>query len=523
MKTPDHPAFESSGTGAMPRRDFLRRVAAASSVAGAALTTAGVQQAAPSAAPATASAAKGPRNIFCGIQMSPHSMLDEGIEKCLDLIQETAAVNCIMVYSHAYGGNMRKPLRDLANDHGVPAHDNTQRKLPIVWVKTHEQYYGGTTLRHQKVDDSFDYHDRDLFAELAEPCRKRGIKLYARILEAGSQSIANFAQSVTVDVNGRRTGTACWNNPNCKNLWAGTAEDLFRTYQLDGFQWGAERMGPLMNVISPWSNPIPAPTCFCDHCRARGKAKGIDSERARLGFLELWQFCQNLPNQPKPADGIFAGFLRVLLRYPEILAWEYQYRLAREEVQQAMYDKIKSIRPDAQVGWHVDHQPSSWDLVYRAEMSYEEMAPWSDFIKIIVYHSVLGPRIRDWYLPRFKRTVLGELSLEQSLDLYYTLFNYDKSAEPKLAELGRKGFSAEYVFRETQHSVASANGKTKIYSGVGFDVPGSPRDDEETVYQTVMKSFAAGAGGVVLSREYEEMRVPNLKAAGRAVRELAKG
>src|SRR5207237_591756 len=144
----------------------------------------------------------------------------------------------------------------------------------------------------QKIDDSFDYHDRDLFAELAEPCRKRGIKLYARILEAGSQSIANFSQSTTQDVNGRRTGTACWNNPNCKNFWAATAEDLFRSYQLDGFQWGAERMGPLMNVISPWSNPIPAPTCFCEHCRARGKDKGIDAERARKGFLELWQYAQ---------------------------------------------------------------------------------------------------------------------------------------------------------------------------------------------------------------------------------------
>ena len=31
-----------------------------------------------------------------GIQMSPHSMLDEGIEPCLDLIRETAAINAVM-------------------------------------------------------------------------------------------------------------------------------------------------------------------------------------------------------------------------------------------------------------------------------------------------------------------------------------------------------------------------------------------------------------------------------------------
>lgn len=44
-------------------------------------------------------------------------------------------------------------------------------------------------------------------------------------------------------------------------------EDLFRSYGLDGVQWGAERMGPLMNVISPWNdNPL---TCFCEYCKAR--------------------------------------------------------------------------------------------------------------------------------------------------------------------------------------------------------------------------------------------------------------
>jgi hypothetical protein len=459
------------------------------------------------------------RTPFVGIQMSPHSMLDEGIERCLDLIQETAGVNCIMVYSHAYGGDMRKSARVLSQDHGVPGRDNSTRKLPIVWARPHEEFYKDTVLRHQKVDDSFDYHDRDLFLELAEPCQKRGIKLYARILEAGSQSIANFSQCTTQDVNGRRTGVACWNNPNCKNFWAATAEDLFRSYKLDGFQWGAERMGPLMNVISPWNNA--APTCFCEHCVARGKANGIDAERARVGFKTLFEYVQGLPNVPRPADGVFTGFVRILMRYPEILAWENQYRLSREDVTAAMYARIKGIKPEAQVGWHVDHQPSSWDQVYRAEMSYEEMAPHSDFIKFIAYHSVLGPRIRDWYLPRFNRTILPELSLEQSLELYYDLFGYDKNVEPGLNDLKRKGFSVDYVYRETKRSVASANGKTRIYTGIGFDVPGSPTDNPETVYQAAAKSFEAGANGIVLSREYEEMRVPNLKAVGRAVHEVA--
>ena len=187
-----------------------------------------------------------------------------------------------------------------------------------------------------------------------------------------------------------------------------------------------------------------------------------------------------------------------------------------------MYDTIKVVKPSAEVGWHIDHQPSSWDIVYRAEMSYEEMAPYSDFIKLILYHAVLGGRIRSWYLERFQRTILSELTLEQSLDLYYGFFGYDRNTEPKVDDLARLGFSPNYVYRETRRSVASANGKSRIYSGIGFDVPGSPPDDPEKIYEATLKAFEAGANGIVVSREYEEMRVPNLRAVGRAVRQLSK-
>jgi hypothetical protein len=122
-----------------------------------------------------------------------------------------------------------------------------------------------------------------------------------------------------------------------------------------------------------------------------------------------------------------------------------------------------------------------------------------------------GCRARFW---------ASEISPEDSLDIYYDLFGYDKNVEPKLDELRRKGFSPDYVSRETKRSVASANGKEKIYTGVGFNEPGSPPDDAETVYEATRKSFQAGAAGIVISREYEEMRVPNLQAVGRAVREV---
>ena len=475
-----------------------------------------------------AAAAQTPKPVsrFNAIQMGPHSLCDEGIDHVLDLIQDSAAINCVMVYSHMYHGGYGKPLAWFAPDHGVTPRETRGRKLPLVWVKHHEQYFRNTSLRHPAPDPADEYANRDLFAELPKPVRARGMKLYARILEGSGREaadhIVNYSKVATRDINGKPTLVPCWNHPEYKGFWTGTVEDMFRSYDLDGLQWGAERQGILMNVVLPWNNN--PPVCFCEFCRARGKANGIDPERARTGYESLYKFAQGMmAGKLKPADGVFAEFLRVLIRYPEVLSWEYQYRLSREEMQAAIYKTVKAIKPDAQVGWHVDHQPSSWDIVYRAEMSYAEMAPYSDFIKFIAYHDVLGPRIRFWYLARLQRTILGELSLKESLDLYYDIFGYDKAKEPGVDELATHGMSADYVFRETKRSVASAAGKSKIYTGIGFDVPWGANimpADPDVVYQAVKRAFDAGAGGIVVSREYEEMRLANLKAVGRAMREL---
>ena len=502
--------------GAHPgRREFVRVLAAAVGAAALGGTRPPFALAAPRSRP------RAPGDLLIGIQMGPHTLLDEGIERCLDLLRETAGIDTLFTYSHAFHtSNLRKPIRFLA-DHGVPLKPAPAR-VPQVWVRHHAPYFRDTRLRVRSTDPALEYADRDLFRELVAPARARGMKLYARVLESSGAAIENFELVHTMDVFGRPVPVGCWRNPEYLNFWAAVAEDLFRSYELDGFQWGAERMGPLMNVILPWNDR--APTCFCRHCVAHGRSQGIDPERAREGYEKLYTWVRGLmAGGAKPADGVATVFLRHLLRYPEILGWEYQYRLGREAVMKAMYDAIKRVKPTAEVGWHVDHQPSSWDLVYRAELSYEEMAPYSDFIKFIAYHDVLGPRIRYWYLERLRRTVLSELTLEQSLALYYALFGYDPAREPGVAELATRGLSPDYVYRETRRSVASANGKTKIYPGIGFDVPWGDAPipaDPDDVHQATVRAFEAGASGIVVSREYEEMQLANLRAVGRAVREL---
>src|SRR5262245_21609485 len=127
------------------RREFLKALAVALPAVGTEIDWTRTSQA--------RSVPSGPDGLV-GIQMGPHTMCDEGIEHVLDLIKDTAAINTVMIYSHAYGGDLRKQINVLATDHGMPPKDQRSRNLPLVWVKQHDQYFKDTSLRHPKVDVS---------------------------------------------------------------------------------------------------------------------------------------------------------------------------------------------------------------------------------------------------------------------------------------------------------------------------------------------------------------------------------
>jgi hypothetical protein len=60
-----------------------------------------------------------------------------------------------------------------------------------------------------------------------------------------------------------------------------------------------------------------------------------------------------------------------------------------------------------------------------------------------------------------------------------------------------------------------------IWPGIDIDLPTGEHETKSTpedVSQAVTAAFDGGAGGVILSRKYSEMRLANLRAAGTAVR-----
>jgi hypothetical protein len=300
--------------------------------------------------------------------------------------------------------------------------------------------------------------------------------------------------------------------------------DMFETYSPDGLQYGAERPTPITDVLFKGKGFI----CFCEHCQARGKWEGINVERAREGGKTLFELVTALrKGKAHTPDGVFTEFLAVLLKYPEVLAWERLWHESGNEVHKLLYDELKSICPQADIGRHVDHRQSSWDLFYRAGSRYQDMPDHVDFIKPILYHDILGPRLRGNYLDPLAQAMLKELTLKQSLGLFYALFGHDPQTEPALESLD-EGLSPEYVYRETKRAVDSVDGRAAVYAGIGLDIPKGGgwgtqvwASDPEEVERAVQRAFDAGAAGVVASREYEEITVPSLRAVGRVVRKVS--
>lgn len=453
---------------------------------------------------------------FVGIQIGPHSLFDEGIEQCLDSLRERAGVNALFVYSHTYYG-------------GAPADGRGYggaRPMPRVWIDTHERFYRTTALRHPRRSASERYAGRDILTETLGPARERGMKLYVRLFDpcwgdGALGSIRGWQRVLSVDVFGRPYPMPCFTNPDYRAWWRATAEELFSCYAIDGLKYGAERGGPLRHLLFGGM----APGCFCDHCVKRAREEGIDVDAARRGFAALYECTRSQwEDDLTPTDGAMVTLLRLLIRHPAVLQWESLMCRCREELPRLLYGTIKALRGKAELGLHVHHGVSCWDILDRAENDYAAMTEYADWIKPCVYHDVAGPRTLEGYVRTGRRGMLRDLSEQQSLELLYAITGLDATREPRADELHRRGFSSEYVYHEVKRCVTNVDGRVPVYAGVGFDVPhnGHPcstTDSSQDTYDAARAAFDAGASGLLLSREYDEMRPENLDAVGAAVRD----
>jgi hypothetical protein len=220
----------------------------------------------------------------------------------------------------------------------------------------------------------------------------------------------------------------------------------------------------------------------------------------------------------RPADGYFVVFWRLLLEYPEILSWEKLWTDSYHEVRSELYGTGKAIAPEKPFGFHI-MQNMTFSPFYRAEEDYSETKNYADFLKLATYNNAAGPRMAS-YLDRLSATIFADAKPPDFLPLYYKIMNYQ---EGPYEQLHLSGLTADYVARETKRALDGVQGEVKIYPGIDIDVP-TKRTDKRTkpedVRLAIRAALGAGADGVVLSREYTEMWLANLSAAGDTLREM---
>jgi hypothetical protein len=456
-----------------------------------------------------------------GIQVGAVSFVDEGTERVLDTLQGAAAINTIFLATFTYGRGIagRQLLGQPLPDHGRQQYD-TDTFHGGNYATPHPQYYANTVIAAEKAPDHPDY---DVIADVLPAARRRGIQVigwFEDVFENARFMAPGYDQVREVVVAGPPSSFACARNPNTRQFWLGLIEDYLRSYDLDGLMWGSERQGPLGNALTANHGGQGAGGgvgCFCPYCLDAARKDGIDVDRAREGYTQLVRWATGL-RTAKPADGAFVTFWRLLVKYPEILQWERLWNTALTETYRDMYQLAHQIAPAKGIGWHIWHN-NSFSPFYRAEQDYADFSQHSDFLKVVMYNVCGGERLAQ-YVRSVTHSVFADLTPDQVLEFTYDVQQYH---DQPLGALAAAGLSADYVRRETMRAVVGAGPNVKIWPGIDIDIPTaatSKKARPEGVYQAVQAAFAGGAHGVLLSRKYSEMRLDNLRGAGRAVREL---
>ena len=455
-----------------------------------------------------------------GIQIGAVSFVDEGTEKVIDLLREAGGVDTLFVATFTYGRGIagRQPRPNPLPDHGKQEYDDNFRGG--IFFTPHAQHYGKTSIKPEKAPDHPGY---DVLADVIPAAHRRRMKVIAWFEDVFRRDVPGLDQAVEVDVHGKPGSRLCFRNPNTREFWLALVEDHLRSYgELGGLMWGSERQGPLNDALGASHGEGARPStaaCFCPHCLESARAQGIDAERARQGFLALERWIGGMKEGRKPADGAFVTFWRILVEQPEVLAWERLWNEGLRDTYRAMHQKAHALAAGTPIGWHIWHT-SSFAPFYRAEQDYQAFGKYSDFLKVVMYNNCGGPRMAR-YVRNVNATLFADLTPEETMQLVYRVQQYP--SEKPLDRIPQEGLSADYVRRETARAVAGAAGATRIWPGIDIDIPtgaGEKKTQPDDVYQAVRAAFAAGAHGIILSRKYSEMRLDNLRAAGRAAREV---
>ena len=466
-----------------------------------------------------------PNDKFVGIQISPISFIDEGVETVLDTLQDRVGVNVLMIGTVSWlglkSGRSISYQLDGWPDHGVP---EPFAMRGGAYFDPDPRYYSNTLIKDYKANDE-EMTGRDILAMVIPEAKKRGMKVFIELMEpffkyAGHGSvntveIPNLAQCLEVDVFGRFSSEPSTSNPDYRHWIMSMVEDQVRNYDLDGVMWCNERRSPLDQMIAGQ-----APGDFGEAARREASERGVDVERVRLALKEVYAFFQKARAGEAFVDGAFIEFLRVLLANPEVLIWERFWLERNKDLDRELYGLVKWCNPNLSFGlnvWNRNH----FNPFRKAQWPWEEQTMYADWVKPITYQHQSG-LIYVNEMTDFHQTILRDFTPEEMTPIMYKLLGLE---EAPWDEVVQKGMDPDtYVYGQCADAVRGVNGKAKVYMGIGVDAPRSRADQAQCtpdiVRRSVLATYRAGGHGIVFAPNYASMKLTNLDGAAQALAEL---
>ncbi|MCY4060837.1 MAG: hypothetical protein OXG53_00550 [Chloroflexi bacterium] len=451
---------------------------------------------------------------FVGIQIGAISFVDEGVEEVLDILQEKAGVNALLISALSWSiGNAGRAAFGFP-DHGAQEADNLRGGA---FFKPDPRHYSKTFMKQFAAPDEL-YEGFDTLADVIPAARRRGLDVYTYYCETSSSAIRSiwqpgFQHLLDRDHRGRMATRPSLLNSDYKAFWHSVFADWLNNHDLRGIMWGIERQSPLMDILRGDSS-----TGFDEYYVAEARARNIDIERAISGYCAIDDLLGRVRGGDRPKDGVFVLLLRQLLRYPEVLLWEKMWLESHHAFYRELYGLVKFHDPGYEFGIGIWQVINTYNPYLRAQYEQSEYAPYADWFKPVLYHTPAGARFAE-FAASWGAGVLADASPDGAYDALATVLGLEEFVAPR-TEGPLAGFKPAYV-KEWTARLIEETGKP-VYPGIGVGVGHHGESKAITpseIRDGVHAGFDGGASGLMISRNYSEAELRNLAAVGDALRE----
>ena len=356
--------------------------------------------------------------------------------------------------------------------------------------------------------------DFDAVRALVDAARRTGLKSYAWIQTFHlAPELARHPEAAMVDFRGcRLRDWACPSNPTVVGYNLALIEDLLTRYELTGVFLDRFRFPSPYDGISAFF------TCFCERCRERASALGIDYQRCLDDVRRIYDWMQSvgaeeLETWRHAGYGSGMSLLETHARMPGLFTWlTFRQHLISDYVGKAA-SLLRGRGPKRELG--LDIWPPAYALPVGQD--WQGLAALADWVKPILYPMRAGPAslagelvaiLRGW------RQLNPTVPIDSVLEVLYRFFGFESVGARTVEEIGAIGFPPPIYPLEMRRGRALAQNRVPIFAGCPIVDTGP-----EEVADRVEAAARTDADGIFYYC-YDYATWENLEISGKVWREI---